>query len=140
MRTSNGKTILLISVFFLQGSIYFSCKKRLDKKISDKELSVITATCSKEVFPISLYYLDGNCSFCLAKAKDFDEKNNNKNHESVIIFMTSNPNMTKMYIEGISLLSCVILDSTNNFAKSFALNTKYEISEKGNILFEIADR
>lgn len=139
MKTDNSKIWLLIFTFF-QLCINYSCQRHPGKKISDKELSVIVASCPKQAYPVSLYYLDGNCSFCLAKAKDFDDKKVDKNAKSVIIFMTSNPNLTKMYIEGISLQSCVILDSSNFFAKSFALNSRYDLSEKGEILSESTDK
>ena len=140
MRVDKGKTGLLILALFFQLNIYYGCKKHPDKKISDKELSVITGSCSKQTYPVSLYYLDGNCSFCLAKAKDFDDKKVNNRGGSIIIFATSNPNMTKLYIQEIALRSCVILDSSNTFVKSLALNSRYEISEKGEVLSQSIDK
>lgn len=101
---------------------------------------VITVCAPKQVYPVNLYYLDGDCSFCLAKAKDFDEQKMNNGGGSIIIFTTSNPTMTKLYIQEIMLRSCVIIDSSNAFAKSFALNSRYEISEKGEVLSESADK
>lgn len=108
--------------------------------MSDKELSVISESCSEQGYPVSLYYLDGDCSFCLAKAKEFDEKKFGKWPRSLILFKVSNPIMAKMYIQGVSLRLCVILDSSNLFAKSFGLNSMYEISEKGEILSEKFDK
>lgn len=140
MRIDNGKTSLLIFALFFQFSIYSGCQKRPGKKISDKEMSVIGLCEPKQIYPVNLYYLDGDCSFCLAKAKDFDDKKMNNGGGSIIIFMTSNPTMTKLYIQEIMLQSCVILDSSNTFAKSFTLNSRYEISAKGEVLSESADK
>lgn len=140
MRKGNCKTGLLISCLVFQLSINYGCQKHPRRKITENELSVIVESCSKQVYPVSLYYLDGDCSFCLAKAKDFDEKKFGKGNVSIILFKVSNPIMTKMYIQEISLRSCVILDSSNLFAKSFALNSRYDISEKGEILSESADK
>ncbi len=139
MRKDNVETGLLIFVLFFQLCINYSCQNGTVKKISDKELSVIAATCLIQDYPINLYYLDGNCSFCLAKAKDFDDIKKREDGGRIIMFMTSNPTMTKLYTEGIGLQSCVILDSTNYFSKSFVLNSRYKISANGKILSEIAD-
>ncbi len=140
MRRGNGKTWLLIFCLLFQLSINFGCQRHIRRKITDKELSVIVESCSEQVYPVSLYYLDGDCSFCLAKAKEFDEKKFLKGARSLILFKVSNPLVAKMYIQEISLRSCVILDSSNLFAKSFALNSMYEISEKGEIFSERADK
>jgi len=140
MRRCNSKTWLLIFCFLFQLSINYGCQRHPRRKITDKELSVIIKSCSEQVYPVSLYYLDGNCSFCLAKAKEFDEEKFGRGAGSIILFKASNPIMAKMYIQGISLRSCVILDSSNLFAKSFGLNSMYEISEKGEILSERSDK
>jgi len=140
MRTDNFKPRLLIFVLFSQLGIMYGCQRHTGKKISEKELSAITASCSGQIYPISLYYLDGNCSFCLVKAKEFDDKNMNNGFGSTIVFTTANPNMTKLYIQEIALQSCVILDSSNTFVNSLVLNSRYDISDKGEILSEIADK
>jgi hypothetical protein len=140
MRTNNGKIGLLIFLLFLQLIINCGCQRHLKKRITHKELSAIASSCPKQMYPVSLYYLDGNCSFCLAKAKDFDDRNVSNGVGSIIIFTTSNPTMTKLYIQEIALRSCVMLDSSNTFAKSFTLNSRYEISAKGEILSESTDK
>lgn len=140
MSKCNVKIRLLILIFFIQLSINFSCKKNNNRKISTKELSFISESCPTLTYPINLYYLDGNCSLCLAKAKNFDDTKNYYDRRSVIMFITSNPSMTKIYIEGISLQSCIILDSSTLFAKSLSLNTIYNISKKGEILSESTDK
>ncbi|HCL04973.1 MAG TPA: hypothetical protein DHW64_02965 [Chitinophagaceae bacterium] len=140
MRTNNGKIGLLIFLLFLQLIINCGCQRHSGKKITDKELSVIESSCPKQMYPVNLYYLDGNCSFCLAKAKDFDDRNASNGVGSVIVFATSNPTMTKLYIQEIALRSCVMLDSSNTFVKSFTLNSRYEISAKGEVLSESADK
>lgn len=140
MSSRYDKTWVVIFCLVFQLGFNYGCQRHLGRKITGKELSVIAKSCYKQAYPVSLYYLDGNCSFCFAKAKDFDDNNFGKGAGSIILFMASNPKMTKMYIEGISLRSCVILDSINLFAKSFILNSRYEISEKGEILSESADK
>lgn len=140
MRSDPGKTWLFIFCLFFQLCVNYGCHRHPGRKVTNKELSVIVKSCSEQAYPASLYYLDGDCSFCLAKAKDFDEKKFGKGTGSIILFKTSNPVMAKMYIQDISLRSCVILDSANLFAKSFAFNNIYEISEKGEILSERSDK
>lgn len=139
MRSDRSKTMLFVACLFVQLFICAGCKKHPGRKVSDKELLSIKKSCSPKIYPVGLYYLDGNCSFCLAKAKEFDDKKHNEGTGCVIIFQTSNPVMTKMYIRDISLQSCVILDSVNTFTKSFSLNTIYGIAENGEILSEKSD-
>ncbi len=140
MRRDNGKTWLFFFCLLFQLSINYGCQRHPGRKLTDKELTIIKESCSQTVYPASLYYLDGDCSFCLAKAKDFDEKEFGKGAGTIILFKTSNPVMAKKYIEDISLQSCVILDSSNLFTKSFAFNNIYEISKKGEILSERFDK
>ena len=140
MIRDNDKSWLLLICLLLRVTIYSGCQARFNRKISDKELTVISTSCSKQVYPISLLYLDGDCSFCLAKALAFEEKVYGKGNGSVLLFKVSNPVMAKMYIQGLSLRSCIILDSSNLFAHSFALNSMYEITGKGEILSEKLDK
>lgn len=139
MRKGICKTWLLIFGLAFLLSFNYGCQRHSNRKITENELSVIVESCPKQTYPINLYYLDGDCSFCLAKAKDFDEKKFGKGAGSILLFKVTNPIMTKMYIQEISLRSCVILDSSNLFAKSFALNSMYEISKKGELLSERKD-
>jgi hypothetical protein len=103
-------------------------------------LSVITGICPALKYPATIYYLDGDCAFCLGKAKDFDEKNSAKSNNSIILFRVSDPLVSKMYVENLSLKSCVIMDTSGLFANSLALNTIYILSEKGEMLSERPDK
>lgn len=140
MKKINWELGLLFFCLAFQLSINSGCQGYPRKKITQNELSVIEASCTKQSYPVSLYYLDGDCSFCLAKAKDFDEKKFGNGGKTLILFKVSNPVLANMYIQAISLQSCVILDSTNLFAKSFVFDHVYEISKKGEILSESADK
>lgn len=131
--------MLFVVGLFVQ-CISDGCQNHPGRKVSDKELFDIKESYSLKKYPVELYCLDGNCSFCLAKAKEFDEQRSGKGMGSIILFKTANPVMTSLYIRDVSLKSCVILDSTYAFAKSFALNTVYTISEKGEILSEKSDQ
>jgi hypothetical protein len=130
--------MLALALLFNLGLDY-GCQNHSRKKITNKELSVIAKSCVKQTYPVSIYYLDGDCSFCLGKAKEFDERKPSEDSIRIILFRVSNPILTKMYIQDISLRSCIILDSTDLFAKSLKFNTIYKLSEKGEILAETAD-
>lgn len=136
----NVESCLMAICLLLQVTIYSGCHERVVRKITDKELSVISMSCASQVHPVNVYYIDGDCPFCLAKAQAFDEKEYGKGNGSILLFKASNPAMIKMYIHDLSLRSCVILDSSNLFAHSFELNSVYEISDKGEILSEKPDK
>ena len=131
-------TGILVLILFLNLGLDYDCQNHPQKKITGKELSVIAQSCVRQAYPVSIYYLDGDCSFCLGKAKEFDERKSPDDVSRIILFKISNPVLTKMYIQDISLRSCVILDSSNLFAKSLTFNTIYKLSEKGEILAETA--
>lgn len=139
MRNSKVKNELWI-FWILSLLISYNCQKHPKKKISNNELSAIVQSCPKQVYPASLYYLDGDCSLCLAKAKEFDEKQFSKGAAGLILFKVSNPPIARMYIRDISLHCCVILDSSNLFAKSFIFNNIYKLSENGEILSGSPDK
>lgn len=138
MKKDDGKVILAAVLLAL--GINYGCQQAPGKKITGKELSAIANACSQSSYPVNLYYLDGDCSSCLLKAKAFDEQKYGKGAGSILVFKALNPVMARMYINDISIRSCVILDSTGVFAGSFALNTVYEVSEKGEVISEKPDK
>nr|WP_294991350.1 hypothetical protein [uncultured Sediminibacterium sp.] len=140
MKKINWKFRLFFFCLAFQLGINSGCQEYHKKKITQNELYVIESSCPKQVNPVNLYYLDGDCSLCLAKAKDFDENKFGNGGKTLILFKVSNPVLANMYIQAISLRSCVILDSTNLFAKSFVFDHVYEISKNGEILSEKADK
>jgi hypothetical protein len=115
--TQNGTLLVLVLLVF---ALCNSPKRRLPTVAYNK----ITNSC-KELngFDLHIYYFDGDCSLCIAKLLEQEDKvKNEKDVRAVFIAKTRNAATLEYNLQDKNIKSCVIIDKGEEYASFFKLN------------------
>ena len=110
-------TVMLVAVFC-------ACRPATKVYINQKLYNRISSICpDSNNSPIVLYYFDGDCSICIAKARYIETtliKSKNA-MKPIFIARTINPEVLKFNIRNAQIKSCVFIDNGNSFEHDFTL-------------------
>lgn len=102
------KTIFLIVAVLNITGCRNTPKKYLPEQIYRKLLSKCPDAAGKE---LEIYYMDGDCSFCIAKAIQIDNSMSSKpNYRAIFITRSDNTLLIEYYFKEKNIKSCLIAD------------------------------
>lgn len=130
------KSRISVFIIFCLGIILLACNAAPKVKISNGLYSYLNGNCHEEDKKNRVvYYFDGDCSFCIGRVIELDERfRNSKDTMSINIALTRNPAYLKFQLKERNISPCVII-STNAteydtlIRKEFELNKIYLIDK-----------
>lgn len=123
----------LIYLFVISFVICTSCKREkvrlMPRQVYDKLISTCPGTAGKQ---LEIYYMDGDCSMCIAKAVLIDSLAKKKDDVSVIFVVRSeNQILTNYYFRENRVQACILQEKDSILNKSNILfNEAVSISNK----------
>ena len=80
---------------------------------------------------LTLYYFDGDCSFCVGKVADL-EKSTAATHDSKAVFIakTHDPSILQFNIKQFGIRSCLIIEKDQAYSNYFRLNEVVKINQQ----------
>lgn len=112
----NTAFIILIYVFLVSCNLHKPEHRLL---FNEEVLEKIHKYCpSTERKIIRLYYLDGNCSFCIAKAYQIDLLAEKKGIATVFVSISDNEKLTEYYFKDKKINGCLISGKDSLLSKS----------------------
>lgn len=72
---------------------------------------------------VKIYYLDGDCSMCIGKAKELELKHTDTLQGAIVLIaLTKNEHVFRLNMESAEIKSCFIVDELGYFGTVFKLN------------------
>ncbi len=112
--------------------------KKIDKEIYDLIMKECLSFTHKKVL---VYYMDGDCSICIGKAKELESNNEYSKDETKFVLMavTNNINLFKNNMLVAKFRSCVIIDQSREYNTYLPLHSVTTIDEDKNIINQIVN-
>lgn len=124
--------ILLIIV--LTSALVNGCSPKPKNPINPEVYNAVVKSCPANTRKISLYYLNGDCSFCVGKALDLEQQNaGDTEMQTVLIAKTGNLEATKLLFAD-RIKSCILYDTSGHYDKLIGIGKIYTLSRSGDIL------
>lgn len=131
----------ILFVVFLE-LVFSACKTKNEMHLSSKTYRALLDKCpnigGKE---IELYYMDGTCSFCIAKAQEIEKGLRNKpDWKALFVVRSSNKELTDFYFKEQKIESCIIYDTDSIMKNSnIRFNEVVKISQDL-VMTEVRDK
>jgi len=117
----------------------FSCSKPngyLDQKVYK---NLLTLCPKKNNASLIVYYFDGDCAFCLAKAKAVETYSASHNLKPILIAKTLNPETFQFNIDKLKITSCVTVEKGNEYEKDLPFIKVTKI-DSDRAMFDLDDK
>lgn len=121
------KILEIVSILyaFFWGTVFSGCNGDSSKiKLNQSAYEKIAADCPGLINKnIIIYYFDGDCGFCIAKAVEIDNDEKNKQDiRLVLIAKTNNPSTLSVNLKENHLSACMLIEKDNFFDQYLKFN------------------